>query len=264
MKSLHPHLNRMCILALVAAATLVALPSPAIASESCSASVDWGGANAECKWTYPEYQSSSGDGAVWVVKARCDNVGICASYVECEENGERGILSDVLRDGIDVGEVCVPQKERVKVDPGAAAVKFFEDFDWPASTLSVEPPNGRTLVNFETIFYTTNTEPALEQVTLLGQRIVVRATPAAYIWDFGDGEGVETASPGLPYPDQTVVHEYTQLDPVTPSVATVYSGEYQINGGDWEPIDITLTVAGPTEDLQIVEAAPELVEDPNG
>jgi hypothetical protein len=47
--------------------------------------------------------------------------------------------------------------------------------------LTIQPPEGQTLVNFETIFYTTNTEPAFERVTLLGQRIVVKATPVTYL-----------------------------------------------------------------------------------
>jgi hypothetical protein len=59
------------------------------------------------------------------------------------------------------------------------------------------------------------------------------------------------------------VHQYTDLDPVQPSVDTVYRGEYQLNGGQWTRIDFTLTVDGPAVDLEILEPLPELVEDPN-
>jgi len=106
-----------------------ALSSPASATESCSTKVGWESADRECKWSWQDYQGSAGDGAVWTVQGICENGGIHASYLECEENGERSILSDVFRDGVDVGDVWMPDKDAHKVDPGRAAIRFFEDFD---------------------------------------------------------------------------------------------------------------------------------------
>lgn len=263
MRSALRHMAVACLLMGAFTLSHVALSHSASAAGTCSTDVSMEGSSTECKWTYSDYQTSSGDGAVWTVKARCDNAGICASSVTCVENGEEGILYDVLRNGDPVGYVCVPEKEREKVDPGAAAMKAFKTYAWPASTLAIQPPGGQTLVNFETIFYTTNSEPTVRQFTLLGSSITVRATPVTYVWHFGDGEEAETTSAGHSYPHQDIVHKYADLDPVTPSVDTVYGGDYKIGEGEWTPIDATLTVRGAPQSLEILEAIPELVENPN-
>src|SRR3712207_410040 len=51
---------------------------------------------------------------------------------------------------------------------------------------TVVQPAGKTLVNFDTNFYT-EPQPVTLSLTLLGQAVQVEATPATYRWDFGDG-----------------------------------------------------------------------------
>ena len=46
----------------------------------------------------------------------------------------------------------------------------FRSVDLPASELTVQPPNGRTLVNFKTNFYTEQGE-FTRTVTLLGRQV---------------------------------------------------------------------------------------------
>ncbi len=78
----------------------------------------------------------------------------------------------------------------------------------------------------------------------------------------GDDATLTTDSAGHPYPEQDVVHTYATLSPVKPSVDTVYSGQFRVNGGQWEAIDETVTVEGAPVGLEIVEAKPELVAPP--
>ena len=240
----------------------VAEAEPGTPAPSDCVSANMLGALADCEWTYAEYSknSNSGDAShTWRVVRKCGNGGICTEWVACTENGEAGHVYDVYRDGVDVGDVCVPESEQDAVDVTVAAARAFQHLSWPASKLSVQPPRGRTLVNFETIFFTTNTAPTRQTLTLLGQRVEIEAAPTAYIWTFGDGTTQTTASPGHPYPDHDVSHQYAHAGSVGPRVDTTYTGRFRVESGDWEPITQTLTVAGAPVELSVLEARPKLV-----
>ena len=135
----------------------------------------------------------------------------------------------------------------------------FRRIPLPASDLMVQPPGGRTLVNFDTNFYTTNTGPTTLTVTLLGQRVTVEATPTSYTWHFGDTGTLATADPGAPYPDLRITHRYTHVGDVRPSVDTTYSGRFRVGNGAWQAIPDTLDVPGAPVALEVVSATPHLV-----
>ena len=107
----------------------------------------------------------------------------------------------------------------------------FERLGWPPSPLVVQPPKGRTLVNFDTNFYTTNTHPTTQTVTLIGQPVTIEATPTEYGWHFGDGDGdgdLATSDPGAAYPDLRVTYRYQRVGTVRASVDTTYTGRYRV------------------------------------
>ncbi len=128
----------------------------------------------------------------------------------------------------------------------------------PGSQLVVQPPNGRTLVNFETNFYT-ETADFTRTVNLLGQQVDLRVSAAAYVWRFGDGESTSTASAGAPYPSLDVTHRYVSKGGVSPSVDTVYVADYRVGGGPWAAVPGSVTVAGDPEALEVITARPILV-----
>jgi hypothetical protein len=139
-------------------------------------------------------------------------------------------------------------------------LRAFETLDWPASELVVQPPDGRTLVNLETNFYTDNTQPTDISVTLVRSDVVVTASPIAYRWHFGDGTSVTTESPGAPYPDLDVSHVYGTTGKVVVGVDTQYGdASFTVDGGPSEDIPSTIWVVGETQDLEVVEAIPQLV-----
>jgi hypothetical protein len=246
-------------LTFIAGGLVVVVATPAAAEGCIRAGLQ--GVNADCQWTYADYSasSSSGDGHTWVVTIQCGNGGICAEHVECVENGEEGFMHDVYMDGTDVGDVCVPQDAVQEVDLVKLVIREFKRMDWPASTLVVQPRGGKTLVNFKTNFYTPDHRLIDREVTLAGQSVTIRAVPVSYKWHFGDGTSTTTTSPGSPHPDLEITHEYTQVAEVAVQVDTTYAGEYRIGDGDWASIPETLTVAGAAQDLQVVEALPQLV-----
>jgi hypothetical protein len=216
---------------------------------------------ADCGWSHADYTqtAASGDAHTWVVTIQCGNGGICMDHVECLESGQQGFWHDVFMDGTDVGDVCVPETAVEEVDISQLAIREFRRIQWPGSELNVQPPGGETLVNLETIFYTTNSEPIPQVVTLAGRSVTIEATPTAYSWSFGDEAGASTTSPGHPYPNHDVFHVYRSKGDVAASVATTYSGRFRIGDGGWQDIPDTLTVDGPAVNIGILEAKPQLV-----
>ncbi len=123
----------------------------------------------------------------------------------------------------------------------------------PALEVQIQPEH-KTLVNFDTIFYA-EPQTVTRDLTLLGQRVRVEATPSSYGWSFGDGTGASTAGPGAPYPAMDVVHKYLDAHvTVAPSVAVTYSARFRVGGGGWQDVDGTVTVDGPPASLRIAEA----------
>jgi hypothetical protein len=122
-------------------------------------------------------------------------------------------------------------------------------------------PEGKTLVNFATIFYT-EANPFATTVTLLGQNVDIEADPTQYTWHYGDGSSSTTTSPGAPYPAKDITYSYADAHvTVRPSVDVTYTARFRVNGGAWQDIDETVTIAGPQGSLRVSEAAPVLSGD---
>jgi hypothetical protein len=130
--------------------------------------------------------------------------------------------------------------------------------DLPPSELQIQPPKGRTLVNFDTNFYTE--QPAFDRtVRLLGRRVDLRIWPREFRWVFGDGGELAGASPGAPYPDLLITHNYLQKGGVSPRVDTTYAARFRVDGGPWQDVDGTVTVPGDPVQLEVITARPVLV-----
>jgi hypothetical protein len=252
--------SALAVCLLLAFVLLVRVPAGA-ADGPCAVAGGLDSVSAECQWTYSDYSdtSGSGDGHTWVVSIQCDNGGICTEYVECVEGGQEGYVHDVYMDGTDVGDVCVPQNAVQEVDLAKLIIRQFKRIAWPSSKLVVQPRGGRTLVNFETNFYTPDHRSIDQTVTVAGQSVVIRAVPVSYTYYFGDETSTTTASPGSPHPDLEITHAYARTGDVVVRVDTTYAGEYRIGQGEWTSIPDTLTVEGAGQDLGIVEALPQLV-----
>lgn len=185
----------------------------------------------------------------------------CSHAMVCvDENGYPGYLAPLLRDGEFVRNVCVSDGDPAagQVTPGQM-LTAFRRLKWPAGVLVIQPPNGRTLINFDTNFYSTSTEPQTQQVTLLGQRITIEATPSQYGWHFGDEAQLTTDTAGAPYPDLFVTHRYLRKGSYAPRLDLTYRGRYRVGAGPWQQIPGTHTVAGTAQRLEAGTAKPKLV-----
>src|SRR4051794_26307421 len=157
----------------------------------------------------------------------CDFSEVCSNLV-CEPDAQSPLGGmHVYHDGdsppLNLGWCTVGENGGVAVTPGMVSAAFRR-VSLPESELQVQPPNGRTLVNFDTNFYTHNGE-FTRTVTLLGRRVELRIWPARYGWRFGDGQQRWTTTPGDRYPHLEVTHRYLREGRVSPSVDTTYAAE---------------------------------------
>ena len=150
-----------------------------------------------------------------------------------------------------------PQPPQVTVTPGMVQ-QAFQQIPLPPSVLRIQPPDGETLVNFETNFYT-DAAAFDRSVTLLGQSVDLRLYPVAYTWVHGDGTSATGDDPGAPYPDLRVTHVYEHKGRVTPRVDVTWAADYRLPGTPWRPVDGTVTVPGTPQPLRVLEAQPNLV-----
>lgn len=145
-----------------------------------------------------------------------------------------------------------PNVPRPRVTP-ALVLREIQRIGLP-TLQAMTQPEGKTLVNFDTIFYT-EAEPFTATVTLLGRPVDIVAEPTSYTWHHGDGTTTTTSTPGAPYPSREITYRYADArTTVRPSVDVTYSARFRVNGGAWQGIGETVTITGPEGSLRISEA----------
>ena len=256
-------------------ALLLLLPaSPASAGDSaCSSSTGFEGASVACKFSPAEvsamYATASSQGFRYRISPACEIGGAatCHEPAMCADPPGTALFN-VFRSPDSsppswslIGQTCLTEQQAGDLGaltPGMV-LRAFRSLAWPEPALSVQPPDGETLVNFDTNFFTTLTEPQTQTVTLIGIQVEIEATPSSYRWHFGDGADETTSSAGAAYPDLDITHSYARAGRLGPSVDVVYSGRYRVGGGGWTDIPGTLMVPGPAVALTVLEAKPQLV-----
>lgn len=95
--------------------------------------------------------------------------------------------------------------------------------------------------------------------TLLGRPADVRFTPVTWHWNFGDGSTATSSSGGdtwghlgLPrFSTTPTSHVYRERSRYTVSLGIEYRADYRYDGGDWNPIEGTLTVPVGSEPVRV-------------
>lgn len=219
-------------------------------------------------------RSSTGDSFTYTFRKLCDRSdGGCTKWRECPKvEGKTGDMYYVTAwpadggDAIAIGERCYYDGEQIT--PEMVAQAFAKETP-PTASLTVQPPGGRTLVNFDTV-YSTQAESYVVPVRLLGETVELKISPIGYTWDHGDGTDQHTTHPGQEFngrpgvrPSELegmVTHQYVRLGTYAASVSIEWNAVYRIEGErDWTPVDGTVTSQGPAVSLEVVEAYAKLV-----
>lgn len=179
---------------------------------------------------YTEWQRThTYRGGRWVADAWENQGGVCRAPEEDDEVTEEDVLGEIRRFGL---RPAVPE---------------------------AQPPDGETLINLKTIFYT-EAEPYTFDLDL-GPGVEIRATPERFHWDFGDGEDLDANEEGRPYPDFDIWHEYTETGDVQVTLTVDYRVEWNPGGAGWRTI--AETIPGQPSDplpIEVLESGSVLYE----
>lgn len=259
---------RLFIAFLSAIAFMTFVP-PAARAVACAGAADFQYVGVACTISGHDaaaaaHTSGAGTRPNYTFTPNCHNgAKTCTETPTCAaEDGTQGEDMIVYLGTTKVGETCwtgkAPAPQLPTPDQVMAAARSLS---WPAATLIIQPPDGETLVNFATNFYTTTTAAQSHTVPLLSVEVTIEATPAAYVWRFGDGTSHTGSDPGAAYPALGVTHRYTHKGNVAPQVDITYRGRYRFGTGAWRPLPATLTIPGAPRRLRVLTATPHLVGD---
>lgn len=189
--------------------------------------------------------------------------------IECEDDEQAvGALFEQRREAngwsgaaLVEDESCLAER-RQQIDIPAAAAKAFQEMQIAPSEVNVQPPDGWTLVNVDTIAFT-ESQPRTMSTSLFGIPVEIRAVPRNYSWDFGDGSApLVTSDPGAPYPAHTVAHAYVKTGEAAISLTTTWHGQFRLAGEPtWYDVAGEGTTVSSSGSLEILEARARLVED---
>jgi hypothetical protein len=165
------------------------------------------------------------------------------------------------------GSSCVRPQDVTAHQPAltrALVQRAFRRLTFAHPRLHVQPEGNITLVNLPTYYQVTwpaeGFEPGeVASVELLGRSVQLRPKAVSYTYDFGDGASTgPTSDPGGRYPDGGIRHVYRDTAQVPVSAQVLYTGDYAVDGGAWEPIDLTVPVAGDAVTVQVKQARGQL------
>jgi hypothetical protein len=138
-----------------------------------------------------------------------------------------------------------------QVTPGLVA-DAMRHIGLTAGVLDVTP-SPTTLVAYPTTVRV-QVAPYDTTLTLLGQQVLVHATPARVVVDFGDG-ATATLSSG-----QSVDHTYTQAGRLAVTAHVTWVGQFRVGGtSGWTAVPGTVPITGDSVPLAVREAAAQLV-----
>ncbi|MFD6139221.1 hypothetical protein [Promicromonospora sp. NPDC060271] len=189
--------------------------------------------------------------------------------IECEDGEQAvGALFEQRREANGWSDAALVEDEsclaerRQQVDIPAAAAKAFQEMQIAPSEVNVQPPDGWTLVNVDTIVFT-ESQPRTMSTSVFGIPVEIRAVPSNYSWDFGDGSAaLVTSDPGAPYPAHTIAHAYAKTGEVVISLTTTWHGQFRLAGEPtWYDVAGEGTTVSSSGSLEVLEARARLVED---
>ena len=143
----------------------------------------------------------------------------------------------------DSGPVCVtgPKPRDLLAEIAGQIAHEFQRTPIAAATFGSQP-GPHTLRGKETNVYADAATQTFN-LTMVGQNVIITATPIAYTWDYGDGTfwGPTPIHGALLHADRIgeqtqTSHVYTETGRLSLNLTTHFSGTYSVNGGPDLPI----------------------------
>jgi hypothetical protein len=146
----------------------------------------------------------------------------------------------------------------------ALVQRAFRELHFAHPQVHVQPEGNVTLVNLPTYYEvrwpTAGFQPGeVATVRLLGRTVRGRPRAVSYTYRFGDGSRLgPTSDAGGPYPTGRVRHTYERTGDLPVSIEATYTGDYQLGGGTWEPIDVRVPITGEAVTVEVRQARARL------
>lgn len=176
-------------------------------------------------------------------------------YYQWEQNGPWELVATRCVGGEEDEEPAPPTPDQIR--------EVLIERYLPKGSVAMSPPDGRTLVGLDTIFYTDAPTTYNATVDILGTPVTIDADAVQYKWHAGDGT-FTSPSPGAPYSagraeGEYVTHKYTKTteQPYQVSVDVVWNVNYTIGGATQALGDLTV-VGTESAPLTVVEADPRI------
>jgi hypothetical protein len=214
--------------------------------------------------------SSGGGPHLQITQPACElgsNV-ICQQTVRCEGGGKMWETVWVYPDGHTRpgpetcvgGDAAPPAPAQVT---SAKVLTAFRSVPLPTPTLGMSPPDGITLVNLPTIFFT-RAEPFWRDLKLLGRRVHLEIAPVSYAWSVGPGAEFTTDWAGAPYQDGVTPQEdpdayvtWTYPHAAASQAATVrvtWGATWTLDGKPMGRVPGTVDMTSPAAQVTVREA----------
>ncbi|GAA1491382.1 PKD domain-containing protein [Brachybacterium sacelli] len=139
------------------------------------------------------------------------------------------------------GEPRTPAAAEAEPVEITMSVTEFAKLPIKAMSAHAGPEAGWIPVNMDVVLYATG-ESQMLQTELLGTPVAVRAVPTEYEWDMGDGNTLVTSDPGKPFPSRDVATTYSSEGWYDITLTTTFTGQFSVDGGEWQDIVGTVTV----------------------
>lgn len=137
----------------------------------------------------------------------------------------------------------------------------FRELPFSKPSVTVQPKDMRTLKNFTTFYAASwpnnsGLQPGetSKPIKLLSWTVEFKVAAQDYRYNFGDNKTSGwTSSPGGTYPDGDVTHKYATTGDMNVKIDARLTGQYRVNGGDWQDIATVADLQDePVDTLEVV------------
>jgi hypothetical protein len=196
----------------------------------------------------------------------------CA-HMQCDTAPPPAFVYGVIRTPIDDptmpeyrGAGCYTKDDEPPRITPDQVLKELEKIPITPAAITVQPPGGRTLINFKTIVSTQQAKAFEQDVPILGQQVHLWIRPVSFTWGFGDGTTLTRDDPGIAWEpgieevtEEFTYHEYLETGDYQIGLTVAWTADFAVGNADPQPVDGTVDITTPPVGITAIQARPHLV-----